>query len=160
MFCIIFLTLTGEECRKRYADLTTEKKVVPVPVENEKSNSSYADKHDSKTVDDAADKIVHENKNHTKLKDLEYYSPRYDDEKWDCRDGKKRSKRCKRDKYRDREREKREDSYGRSSHRNEFTTSSTPTPNSSVASSDLGYGMSHNLDNFISLRRFFKLDSQ
>lgn len=136
--------MIGEECRKKYTELTTERK--PTVPETEKQNSALVDKLgvDSKLAEDASEKLLID-KNHTKAKDLDYYSPRYNDEKWDSRDGKKKEKRCKRDKYRekdrDRDREKREDSYGRTSHRSEFTSNSTPTPNSSVASSDLGYGM-------------------
>lgn len=123
--------------------MTTEKK--PVVPEVDKQNSIVVDKSglDSKMTDDTSEKVLSE-KTHAKSKDLDYYSPRYNDEKWDSRDGKKKEKRCKRDKYRDKERDrdrdKREDSYGRTSHRSDFTSNSTPTPNSSVASSDLGYG--------------------
>ncbi|KAK6640665.1 hypothetical protein RUM44_012362 [Polyplax serrata] len=139
----VFLDPFGEECRKKYTDLTTEKK--PVVPEVDKQNSIVVDKSglDSKMTDDTSEKVLSE-KTHAKSKDLDYYSPRYNDEKWDSRDGKKKEKRCKRDKYRDKERDrdrdKREDSYGRTSHRSDFTSNSTPTPNSSVASSDLGYG--------------------
>ena len=96
---------------------------------------------DSKLAEDTSDKLIID-KNHAKGKDLDYYSPRYNDDKWDSRDGKKKEKRGKRDKYRDkdRDRDKREDSYNRTSHRSDFTSNSTSTPNSSVASSDLGYG--------------------
>lgn len=133
-------SVLGEECKKRFTELTTEKKPV-VPVEPEKPVIPEKPVVDPKVIEDTTEKLL-ENKNHSKSKDVDYYSPRYEDEKWENREGKKRGKKCKRDRYRDRDRDKREDSYGRSSHRSDFTTNSTSTPNSSVASSDLGYGRS------------------
>lgn len=116
------------------------------------SSPKYEEKWDEKWDDKYEEKW--DDKREEKWDEKWERDEKWEDDKWDSRDGKRRGERGKKSrdrdkrdrdndrnlKFRDRDRDKREDSYGRSVHRNDFIANSTPTPNSSVTSSDLGYG--------------------